>query len=180
MRMVNFGRKDTTFRAYTCAKIVVFCVNLIIHAFISTFFTIAHKKNTQKIIFICIFQKNAVPLQPISVKIDGRGGGIGRHEGLKILWPVMAVRVQVPPAVLKKKARFLRGSCFFLYIILRTASLLHFAYSRRICNKRWVYWPFGCSLLACSTEKIPVLSIFSTFTLPEQCTTLSASNKIPT
>ena len=23
-------------------------------------------------------------------------GGIGRHEGLKILWPVMAVRVQVP------------------------------------------------------------------------------------
>ena len=28
-----------------------------------------------------------------------RGGGIGRHEGLKILWPVMAVRVQVPPAV---------------------------------------------------------------------------------
>ena len=109
-----------------------------------------------------------------------RGGGIGRHEGLKILWPVMAVRVQVPPAVLKKKARFLRGSCFFLYIILRTASLLHFAYSRRICNKRWVYWPFGYSLLACSTEKIPVLSIFSTFTRPEQCTTLSASNKIPT
>ena len=23
-------------------------------------------------------------------------GGIGRHEGLKILWPEMAVRVQVP------------------------------------------------------------------------------------
>ena len=23
-------------------------------------------------------------------------GGIGRHEGLKIPWPVMAVRVQVP------------------------------------------------------------------------------------
>ena len=30
-------------------------------------------------------------------------GGIGRHEGLKILWPVMAVRVQVPLAVLKGK-----------------------------------------------------------------------------
>ena len=27
------------------------------------------------------------------------GGGIGRHAGLKILWPVMAVRVQVPPGV---------------------------------------------------------------------------------
>ena len=105
MRMVNFGRKDTTFRAHTCAKIVIFCVNLINHTLISTFFTIAYKKNTQKIIFICIFQKNAVPLQPISVKIDGRGGGIGRHEGLKILWPVMAVRVQVPPAVLKKKSK---------------------------------------------------------------------------
>ena len=106
MRMFNSGRKVTTFRAYTCAKIVIFCVNLIFHAFISTFFTIAHKKNTQKIIFICIFQKIAVPLQPISVKIDGRGGGIGRHEGLKILWPVMAVRVQVPPAVpIKEKER---------------------------------------------------------------------------
>ncbi len=28
------------------------------------------------------------------------GGGIGRHAGLKILWPEMAVRVQVPPRVL--------------------------------------------------------------------------------
>ena len=27
-------------------------------------------------------------------------GGIGRHEGLKIPWPVMAVRVQVPLGVL--------------------------------------------------------------------------------
>ena len=25
-----------------------------------------------------------------------RNGGIGRHEGLKIPWPVMAVRVRVP------------------------------------------------------------------------------------
>ena len=30
-----------------------------------------------------------------------RDGGIGRHEGLKILWPVMAVWVQVPLAVRK-------------------------------------------------------------------------------
>ena len=28
-----------------------------------------------------------------------RNGGIGRHEGLKIPWPVMAVRVRVPLAV---------------------------------------------------------------------------------
>ena len=34
-----------------------------------------------------------------------RDGGIGRHEGLKILWPVMAVRVQVPLAVLKGKLK---------------------------------------------------------------------------
>ena len=34
-----------------------------------------------------------------------RGGGIGRHEGLKILWPVMAVRVQVPPAVPRIRKR---------------------------------------------------------------------------
>ena len=71
------------------------------------------QKKQKKSLYICIFAKKVLPLQPISVKIDGRGGGIGRHEGLKILWPVMAVRVQVPPAVLKKKARFLRGSCFF-------------------------------------------------------------------
>ena len=34
---------------------------------------------------------------------EGRGGGIGRHEGLKILWPETAVWVQVPPAVQKKR-----------------------------------------------------------------------------
>ena len=49
--------------------------------------------------FSCICAKKAVLLQPIS----SRDGGIGRHEGLKILWPVMAVRVQVPLAVLNKK-----------------------------------------------------------------------------
>ena len=45
-------------------------------------------------------RKKTLPLQPISI----RDGGIGRHEGHKILWPVMAVRVQVPLAVLKEKA----------------------------------------------------------------------------
>ena len=37
-----------------------------------------------------------------------RDGGIGRHEGLKILWPVMAVWVQVPLAVLNKKKKHLQ------------------------------------------------------------------------
>ena len=57
MRMVNFGRKDTTFRAHTCAKIVIFCVNLIFHAFISTFFTIAHKKIRKKSFLFAYFKK---------------------------------------------------------------------------------------------------------------------------
>ena len=53
-------------------------------------------------LFSCIYAKNVVLLHPIS----SRDGGIGRHEGLKILWPVMAVRVQVPPAVpIKEKER---------------------------------------------------------------------------
>jgi hypothetical protein len=34
-------------------------------------------------------------------KIVCPGGGIGRHAGLKILWAVMPVRVQLPSRVLK-------------------------------------------------------------------------------
>lgn len=34
------------------------------------------------------------------------GGGMGRHAGLKILWPVMAVRVQLPSRVLVCSSRF--------------------------------------------------------------------------
>ena len=33
-----------------------------------------------------------------SLRLPCRNGGIGRHEGLKIPWPVMAVRVRVPLA----------------------------------------------------------------------------------
>ena len=40
-----------------------------------------------------MFREIAVPLQPLR-----RNGGIGRHEGLKIPWPGMAVRVRVPLA----------------------------------------------------------------------------------
>ncbi len=34
------------------------------------------------------------------LRFSCRDGGIGRHEGLKILWPEMTVWVQVPLAVL--------------------------------------------------------------------------------
>ena len=57
-------------------------------------------------------------MQPIL----SRDGGIGRHEGLKILWPVMAVRVQVPLAVLNKRQNFmslLNGVLFFIFLRVR-------------------------------------------------------------
>ena len=56
-------------------------------------------KNKKKHAWICVCAIFVVPLHPIL----SRDGGIGRHEGLKILWPVMAVRVQVPLAVQKEK-----------------------------------------------------------------------------
>ena len=65
--------------------------------------------------FSCIITFFIVPLHPIS----SRDGGIGRHEGLKILWPVMAVRVQVPLAVLNKKAKSLKGILFFYLQVVR-------------------------------------------------------------
>ena len=40
-------------------------------------------------------------------------GGIGRHEGLKILWPEMAVRVQVPLRVHKTAVNHLIFSRFY-------------------------------------------------------------------
>ena len=49
-------------------------------------------------------------------------GGIGRHEGLKIPWPVMAVRVQVPLRVHKKTSRHSYGLSFlFSFIRLHKA-----------------------------------------------------------
>ena len=44
-----------------------------------------------------------VEIAPPSLKLRRRSpdGGIGRHAGLKILWPVMAVRVQFPLRVQK-------------------------------------------------------------------------------
>ena len=54
----------------------------------------------------------------VSFSALGRSnGGIGRHEGLKILWPVMAVWVQVPLRVhnpTQTYQQFLhKGNCFF-------------------------------------------------------------------
>ena len=62
-------------------------------------------------------RKKTLPLQPIS----SRDGGIGRHEGLKILWPVMAVRVQVPLAVLKGKTQKHTSllECVFGFLLLQ-------------------------------------------------------------
>ena len=51
--------------------------------------------------------------------ILSRDGGIGRHEGLKILWPVMAVRVQVPLAVQSQKEvlnKKMLSASFFLIL----------------------------------------------------------------
>ena len=46
----------------------------------------------------------------------GPGGGTGRHAGLKILWPAMAVRVQLPPGAHEAtKVAFL--FMYFVYII---------------------------------------------------------------
>ena len=46
-------------------------------------------------------------------------GGIGRHEGLKILWPVMAVRVQVPLRVqMKSLVNHTVYKRFFLFLLL--------------------------------------------------------------
>ncbi len=54
--------------------------------------------------FSCVCQKKVVPLQPILKIVYRRDGGIGRHEGLKILWPVMAVPVRPRLAVHKKSS----------------------------------------------------------------------------
>ena len=48
-----------------------------------------------------------------------RDGGIGRHEGLKILWPVMAVWVQVPLAVQRERP-------FGVALLLFNCQLLEF------------------------------------------------------
>ncbi len=58
-----------------------------------------------------------------SISLKGcSNGGIGRHEGLKIPWPVMAVRVQVPLRVHKKTSRHSCGLSFlFSFIRLHKA-----------------------------------------------------------
>ena len=56
-----------------------------------------------------------------------RNGGIGRHEGLKIPWPVMAVRVRVPLAAPKQRTSesiALRGS-FFLFFLVDGGPVAH-------------------------------------------------------
>ena len=50
---------------------------------------------------------------------QGSDGGIGRHAGLKILWPVMAVRVRFPLRVLQKFA-FYEADFFVLVHVTRS------------------------------------------------------------
>ena len=74
--------------------------------------------------FSCTITFFIVPLHPIS----SRDGGIGRHEGLKILWPVMAVRVQVPLAVQMEEVLNMKmlGSFFISPCDIGRPSLLIF------------------------------------------------------
>ena len=69
-----------------------------------------------------------------------RDGGIGRHEGLKILWPVMAVRVQVPFAVLKEKLPNIKMLGIFCKSPLRlTTNNLVLWRRKRNTPTHWLY-----------------------------------------
>ena len=48
-------------------------------------------KNLQIVILLL-----KIPIFRLSLQTVRLGGGIGRHAGLKIPWPAMAVRVRVP------------------------------------------------------------------------------------
>ncbi len=61
--------------------------------------------------FMLAFMKN------ISNLIPRGSGGIGRRDGLKIHWPLKAVRVRVPPSLPKtKKTNFKTGQNFALKV----------------------------------------------------------------
>ena len=51
-------------------------------------------------------------IKNISKLISRGSGGIGRHDGLKIHWPLKAVRVRVPPSLPKKNQFFRTGRVF--------------------------------------------------------------------
>ena len=53
-----------------------------------------NNKNKKNNFLFCI----VFDLHYLCTRIGCRNGGIGRHEGLKIPWPVMAVWVRVPLA----------------------------------------------------------------------------------
>ena len=70
-------------------------------------YSLKHKKHTgrQTARQRCPTRCETFPLKMFQTKQDRhmpqrRNGGIGRHEGLKIPWPEMAVRVRVPLAAL--------------------------------------------------------------------------------
>ena len=61
---------------------------------------------------------------------DGQspGGGIGRHAGLKILWPLKVVRVQVPSRVRKVDPGSLSRSTFVFWNL----ASVYILYSRKL------------------------------------------------
>jgi hypothetical protein len=72
------------------------------------------------------------------------GGEIGRHAGLKILWPEMAVRVQVPPRVQKSKNLTSLISSFSslkLYLALELTLLLIGSLVEGLIISRLLYKP---------------------------------------
>ena len=101
-----------------------------------------------------MFGQNILSLHPLVGKTpfnrhNSRNGGIGRHEGLKIPWPGMAVRVRVPLAALcpPHMKHFL---CIITTLILLTACGVdsgHFKISGRFLNMSqgnfYVYSPEG-------------------------------------
>ena len=66
---------------------------------------------------MCEVKKIGLSLQP-----DCLGGGIGRHAGLKIPWPAMAVRVRFPSEA--------RGAVFKDCPVLQKPDNKHFAFIR--------------------------------------------------
>ena len=77
--------------------------------------------------------KVGVASSSLVFRSQGRSnGGIGRHEGLKILWPVMAVRVQVPLRVQRIPCKSL--ICRAFYFIAISKIPLSLKYTLFICH----------------------------------------------
>ena len=92
------------------------------------------------------------------------GGGIGRHAGLKILWPAMAVTVQLRSgALLKKRLRsrllFLSLLFYFFCPIISSASISKILFESFSPDCRYNSFPNQCLTTSLSaTFRLPVFS----------------------